>query len=66
MDVEMIALYLGIGLVAVELAKRVAEVIPGKKDDEIVSMIDGLLRSIVDFIAGRNLGASNDPAARKK
>ena len=60
-----IAVYAALALAVIELAKRVAEVVPGKKDDEIVSMIDGLLRHMLDFIAGRNLGNPGDPGSVK-
>jgi hypothetical protein len=61
-----IAIYSALILAVIEVAKRVAEVVPGKKDDEIVSLVDGLLRHMLDFIAGRGLGQPNDPGSVKK
>jgi len=60
-----IAVYSALILAVIELAKRIVEVIPGKKDDEIVSMIDGLVRHILDLIAGRNLGQPGDSGSIK-
>lgn len=60
-----IGVYLAIGLALVEVARRVAEVIPGKRDDEIVSIVDSVLRKMVDFIAGKH-GNSSDPSLVKR
>jgi len=60
-----ISAYAALILAVIEVAKRAAEVIPGKTDDQIVSAIDGLFRRVLDFIAGRNLGTPGDPGATK-
>ena len=60
-----IAVYSALILAVIEVAKRAAEVIPGKTDDQIVSAIEGLFRSVLDFVAGRNLGKTGDPGAKK-
>ena len=60
-----IAVYSALILAVIELAKRAAEVIPGKTDDQIVSALDGLVRSVLDFVEGRNLGKTGDPGAKK-
>jgi hypothetical protein len=60
-----IGVYSALVLAVIEVAKRAAEVIPGKRDDQIVSAIDGLFRSVLDLLAGRNIGTPNDPGARK-
>lgn len=52
-------------LAAVALAQRVAAVIPGKRDDEIVGVVDGLLRKVVDFVGGVPKDPS-DPGLVKK
>lgn len=54
-----------IALAAVEGAKRICAIIPGKKDDEIVGMIHKGLRWVVDFIAGKT-GRADDPALIKR
>lgn len=61
-----VGVYSAIILAVVEVAKRVAEVVPGKKDDEIVSVVDGLVRRILDFVAGRSHGKPNDPSLVKR
>ena len=60
-----IAVYSALVLAVIELAKRIVEVIPGKKDDEIVGIIDGLVRHFLDLVAGRNLGQPNDSGSIK-
>lgn len=60
-----LALYLGIALAAIELAKRVAAAVPGKKDDEIVGIVEGVLRKVVDFVAGKT-GKASDPSLVKR
>jgi hypothetical protein len=60
-----IGVYSALILAVIEVAKRVAEVIPGKRDDEIVSAVDGIIRSVLDLLAGRNIGTPGDPGARK-
>lgn len=57
--------YLLIALAVVEVAKRVTAIIPGVRDDEFVSVIDGLLRKVVDFIAGKT-GKPSDPSLVKR
>ena len=37
--IAQIGVYSAIALAAIELAKRIAEVVPGKKDDEVVGMV---------------------------
>ena len=44
--------YVGILLLGLELAKRIASLTPGKADDEIVSNIERLVRKVIDFAAG--------------
>jgi hypothetical protein len=61
-----VAMFSALILAVIELAKRVAEVVPGKKDDEIVGIVDGLVRHVLDWIAGRNLGQPGDPGLVKK
>lgn len=65
LEIAKLALYLGIALGVVEVAKRVAALIPGKRDDEIVGVIDGLLRKLVDFVAGKT-GRASDPSLVKR
>ncbi len=57
--------YLLIALAVVEVAKRVAAVVPGKRDDEIIGIIDGILRKAVDFVAGKT-GKASDPSLVKR
>ena len=49
-----IAMYSALALAAVELAKRIATLTPGKTDDEIVSKVEKLLRVLIDFAAGQH------------
>ena len=46
--------YLGVFLVVLELAKRIASLTPGKADDEIVSNIERIVRKLIDFAAGQH------------
>ena len=57
--------YLVAGLALIEFAKRVCVIVPGKKDDEIVGIIDGILRKAVDFVAGKT-GKASDPSLVKR
>ena len=41
-------------LALAELARRIAHLIPGKRDDEIASQIEAFIRKGVDFLAGRH------------
>ena len=59
--VVQIGVYSGIALGVIHAFQRVAEKIPGKRDDEILSDIERFLRIIVDFVAGRH-GKSDDPS----
>lgn len=62
--ISQIAIVLGALLVLVDVAKRIAQKTPGKRDDEIVGGIEGALRKALDFIAG-NHGDPGDPGAMK-
>lgn len=65
LDAATLALY-GVAVLAfIEFAKRVAAIVPGKKDDEIVGVIDGVVRKLVDLIAGKT-GRSDDPSLVKR
>jgi hypothetical protein len=58
--------YLLIALAAVELAKRVAAAIPGKREDEIISTIELGLRGLVDFLAGKTKPPSESSLVRRE
>ena len=47
-----------------QVAYRIAQLVPGKRDDEITSKIELILRSVVDFMAGKH-GKPGDPTLRK-
>ena len=47
-----------------QAAGRIAQLVPGKRDDEFTSKIEGILRRVVDFMAG-NHGKPGDPTLRK-
>lgn len=49
-----LGMYLGLAWAAVEVARRVAALTPGKADDEIVSSIERFLRQAIDFMAGQH------------
>ncbi len=51
-------------LVLFELARRVAQATPGKRDDEVIDRIEGAFRRVIDFLAG-NHGEPGDPTMRK-
>lgn len=65
LNAESLMVYAVIVLAAVELAKRIAAVVPGKRDDEIVSVIDGIVRKAIDFLAGKT-GKASDPSLVKR
>ena len=50
--------YILLALAVVEVARRVAAIVPGRRDDEIVGTVEGLLRRLVDFLGG----VPKDPA----
>jgi hypothetical protein len=50
-----------IWLALVDLAKRVAEAVPGTKEDRIIGIVDAIGRKLIDFLAGR-YGLPNDPS----
>ena len=64
--IAQIGVYSAIALAAIELAKRIAEVVPGKKDDEVVGMVESIVRHLIDFVAGRSHGKPNDPSLVKR
>ena len=47
-----------------QAANRIAQLVPGKRDDEITGKIESILRRVVDFMAG-NHGKPGDPTLRK-
>ena len=56
--------YIAMTLAAIELARRVASITPGKTDDEIVSKIERLFRVLIDAFAGQHANR-NDPGMIK-
>ena len=47
-----------------QVASRIAQLTPGKKDDEITSKIESAVKSVIDFLAG-NHGEPGDTSLRK-
>lgn len=62
MPIEMIVL---IWLALVDFAKRVAEAVPGTREDKVIGVVDAITRKVVDFLAGR-YGLPNDPSLIQK
>lgn len=62
---DSLMLYAVVVLALVELAKRIAAIVPGKRDDEIVSVVDGIVRKAIDFLAGKT-GKASDPSLVKR
>ena len=56
--------WIAIVLASIEVAKRVASVTPGKTDDEIVSKVEKIVRSLIDAFAGQHTDR-NDPGMIK-
>jgi hypothetical protein len=56
--------YIAVGLLAVEIARRVVSFTPGKADDEIVSKVEKILRHAADFFAGQHTNR-DDPGMIK-
>lgn len=54
-----------IWLALVDFAKRVAEAVPGTREDRVISVIDAITRKVVDFLAG-NYGMGADPYLIRK
>ena len=57
-------IYALIALAAVELFRRIAQVTPGKKDDEIANKMELWARKLTDFLAG-NHGKPGDTGTMK-
>lgn len=62
---DQIALYGFIVLALIELARRVVAVIPGKPGSAIIGTVEGLVRNLLDFLAGQH-GDPTDPSLVKK
>ncbi len=60
-----VAAYLLIVLAVVELAKRVVAVVPGKPYSAEIGVFEGLLRKVLDLVAGKN-GDPADPSLIKR
>lgn len=60
-----VAAYILIILAGVELAKRVVSIIPGKPYSAEIGVFEGLLRRVLDFVAGKN-GDPADPSLIKR
>ncbi len=54
----------GILFLLSQAGSRIAQLIPGKKDDEFMGKIERIMRKVVDFTAG-NHGEPGDPTAIK-
>lgn len=52
-------------LILVDAARRVSEAIPGKPANQIISIVDGVSRKLLDFVAGR-YGFDGDAALVKR
>ena len=58
--------YGAILLLLIEAAKRIATLTPGKRDDEIVSRIERLVRGAIDFVAGQHTDRSDPGMIKSK
>jgi hypothetical protein len=56
--------YLLLALAVSNVFQRIAQVTPGKKDDEIANKMELFVRMALDFVAG-NHGTPGDTSARK-
>lgn len=59
------AAYVLIVLALVELAKRVVAVIPGKPASAQLGAVEGVIRNLLDFLAGKT-GNPSDPSLIKR
>ena len=56
--------YLITALALFEAVRRIVQITPGKRDDEIVNNIERAGRKLLDFLAGQH-GAADDPGMVK-
>ena len=66
MDSANIVTYAAIAWAVIEVAKRVASLTPGKDDDQIVSKVERVLRSLVDALAGNHTDRSDQSLIKTK
>ncbi len=58
--------WIAMGLAAIELAKRIASITPGKTDDEIVNKIEKFVRVMIDAFAGQHTDRADPGMIKSK